>query len=139
MMANPMNYGDPTTPVSPTKQCTLPTSSSSSSRVAPPSRSQTMPTTTPTTSSPGTPTNTHSGFARTFERLSLKNRAKKIFSRSNQGGASAGGVSGGGGAGGGGGGQGGTDGTLCKVTSMDDEESGSSGSDHEDPFSVSPT
>lgn len=144
MLANPMTYGGGTpSPLSP-RGYSISTRSST------------------TVSNPNTPTNNSSGgFARTFERLSLKDRAKKIFSRGGHGAS----VSGNGGgsnsnsSGVEGGAQprsqstsngtgshvtmtssGGSRGNTRKMTSMEDEDYGvdaSSGSDHEDPFSVS--
>jgi len=115
-LANPMTYGDVTTPTSP------PTQSSSLGS-------------THTVSNPATPTNSsHStGFSRTFERLSLKSRNKnqsssffKFFGRSHEKTNGAGpdknvGVAG------------------KRASATNDEEygGGSSGSDHDDPFSVS--
>lgn len=97
MLANPMTYGDPTTPTSP------PTSYPQPSRVV---------------SNPNTPTNSHHGFVRSMERWSLKSKSKnqsffKIFNRSSSGGASN------------------------SVVRKEEEDMASSGSEPEDPFSVS--
>lgn len=128
MLANPMTYGDVTSPT-----CTSPP-------VQPLLRAADN-----ATSNPGTPTNHTSGFSRTFERLSLKSRSKnqsffKFFGRGH--GNNSSGVGNGGGhvTSLGGVAQRNGVGTGGKLTSMDDEEfggEGSSGSDHEDPFSVS--
>lgn len=86
-----------------------------------------------TRSNPSTPTVSHtSGISRRFERLSLKGGQSffKFFGRGNGNGSS--------GVGNGNVGNGG--GARCKRVSIDVDEfgaEGSSGSDHEDPFSVS--
>ena len=107
MLANPMTFGDVTSPTSP--------------------QSHTHSSRKTVTSNPNTPTGTHQGgFTRSADRWSLKSRTKnqsifKIFGRSSSGGGSGGVASGGG-----------ANGAPCK-----DEEDASSGSEQEDPFSVS--
>ena len=124
LFTNSMIYGDGISPTSPRMQTQLHNSGT-------------------TSSNPGTPTTNHtSGITRTIERLSLKSKSKnqsffKIFGR-GQGSTSSNG----------GGGQvtntvSGRNSIVAiggKRTFTDTEEfgaDGSSGSDHEDPFSVS--